>query len=168
MNCKQAEKFILRYLDGRLDRAQKDKLEGHLEECPDCRKNKTECRLLIQTLGQSPKPEVKPYFWERLQPKLKIRKRYEPWIVWKQWGMRAIPVSLLIIIFLSAALFFLSPSREEVELSQAFSQSGLLLLQNQSPFQETTTLLETGETEDKNMMLIFTSLEDKNGTRRDF
>ncbi len=168
MNCKKVEKFILRAFDGRLPEDEKKELEQHLKRCPRCWKLQEEYQLILDTLRKEDFPEPKPYFWERLQPKLKEGKKYEPWMVWKQWGMRAIPVSLLIIIFLSAALLFFSPPREEVEISQSFSQSGLLLLQNQSPFQETTTLLETGRTEDKNMMLIFTSLEDKNGTRRDF
>ena len=168
MNCKKVEKLILRAFDGRLHEDEKKELEAHLKQCPQCSTLQEEYLLILDTLRKEDFPEPKPYFWERLQPKLKEGKKYEPWMVWKQWGMRAIPVSLLIIIFLSATLLIFSPPREEVELSQAFSQSGLLLLQNQSPLQETTALFETGGTEDKNMMLIFTSLEDKNGTRRDF
>ena len=168
MNCKKVEKFILRAFDGRLHENEKKELEAHLKQCPRCRTLQEEYRLILGTLRKEDFPEPKPYFWERLQPKLKEEKRYEPWMVWKQWGMRTIPVSLLVIIFLSAAIIFFSPPREEVELSQVLSQSGFLLLQNQSPLQETTALFETGGTEDKNMMLIFTSLEDKNGTRRDF
>jgi len=168
MNCKKVEKLILRAFDGRLLEDEKKELEAHLKRCPQCSMLQEEYQLILDTLRKEDFPEPKPYFWERLQPKLKEGKKYEPWMVWKQWGMRAIPVSLLVIIFLSAALLFLSPPREEVELSQVLSPSGLLLLQNQSPLQEATTLLETGGTEDKNMMLIFTSLDDKNGTRRDF
>jgi predicted anti-sigma-YlaC factor YlaD len=168
MNCKKVEKLILRAFDGRLHQGEKKELEAHLKQCPRCWALQEEYQLILDTLRKEDFPEPKPYFWERLQPKLKEEKRYEPWMVWKQWGMRAIPVSLLAIIFLSAALIFLGPPRVEMEVSQAFSQSGLLLLQNQNMFQETTDLFETGGTEDKNMMLIFTSLEDKNGTRRDF
>ncbi|MDH4257323.1 MAG: zf-HC2 domain-containing protein [Candidatus Aminicenantes bacterium] len=168
MNCKKVEKLILRAFDGRLTEDEKKELEAHLKQCPQCRTTQEEYQLILDTLRKEDFPEPKPYFLERLQPKLREVKKYEPWMVWKQWGMRAIPVSLLVIIFLSATLILFSPPREEVELSQAFSQSGLLLLQNQNLFQETTTLLETGGTEDKNMMVIFTSIDDKNGTRRDF
>jgi len=168
MDCKKFEKWILRAFDGRIRTNERRELDEHLQDCPLCSATQEEYRVILDTLKEKDFPEPKPYFWERLQPKLKEKKELEPWTVWKQWGIRAIPVSLLMILFLSAALFFLSPPQEEMELTQAFSQSGILLLQNQNPLQETTALLETGGTEDKNMMLIFTAVDENNGTRRDF
>ncbi len=167
MNCKKFEKWILRAFDGRLSDDEKKELEEHLHSCPLCSATQEEYRVILNTLKAKDFPEPKPYFWERLQPKLEKSKKFEPWILWKQWGMRTIPVSILLILFLSAALILLSPPQEEVDLSQALSQSGILLLQNQSPLQDTTALLETAGVEDKNMMIIFTVLEENNGTRRD-
>jgi hypothetical protein len=168
MNCKKFEKWILRAFDGRLRNDEKKELEEHLHSCQLCSATQEEYRAILNTLKAKDFPEPKPYFWERLQPKLEESKKDEPWMLWKQWGMRAIPVSFLLILFLSAALLLLSPPQEEVEITQVLSQSGILLLQNQNPLQETAPLLETGGIEDKNMMLIFTVLEENNGTRRDF
>ncbi len=168
MNCKKFEKWILRAFDGRLKNDKKKELEEHLRSCPHCSATQEEYRAILNTLKARDFPEPKPYFWERLQSKLEESKKVEPWMLWKQWGMRTIPASFLLILFLSAALLLLSPPQEEVELTQALSQSGILLLQNQNPLQETATLLETGGTEDKNMILIFTALDENNGTRRDF
>jgi hypothetical protein len=167
MNCKKFEKWILRAFDGRLKDDEKKELEEHLQSCPLCSATQEEYRVILNTLKTKDFPEPKPYFWERLQPKLEKSKKFEPWMLWKQWGMRTIPVSILLILFLSAALLLLGPPQEEVDLSQALSQSGILLLQNQSPLQDTTALFETAGVEDKNMMLIFTVLEENNGTRRD-
>ncbi len=167
MNCKKFEKRILRAFDGRLIDDEKKELEEHLQSCPLCSATQEEYRVILNTLKAKDFPEPKPYFWERLQAKLEKSKKVEPGVLWKQWGMRTIPVSILLILFLSAALFFLSPPQEEVDLTQALSQSGILLLQNQNPLQDTTALLETAGIEDKNMMLIFTVLEENNGTRRD-
>ncbi|MGD2245297.1 MAG: hypothetical protein PVI11_01990 [Candidatus Aminicenantes bacterium] len=168
MNCKKFEKRILRAFDERLRDDEKKELEEHLHSCPLCSATQEEYRAILNTLKTKDFPEPKPYFWERLQSKLEKSKKVEPWMLWKQWGMRAIPVSLLLILFLSAALLLLSPPEEEVELTKVFSQSGILLLEDQSPLQETTALLETAGIEDKNMILIFTALEENNGTRRDF
>ncbi len=167
MNCKKFEKRILRAFDGRLIDDEKKELEEHLQSCPLCSATQEEYRVILNTLKAKDFPEPKPYFWERLQAKLEKSKKVEPGVLWKQWGMRTIPVSILLILFLSAALFLLSPPQEEVDLTQALSQSGILLLQNQNPLQDTTALLETAGIEDKNMMLIFTVLEENNGTRRD-
>ena len=168
MNCKKYEKWILRAFDGRLKNDEKKKLEEHLRSCPLCSATQEEYRAILNTLKAKDFPEPKPYFWERLQPKLEKSKKFEPWMLWKQWGMRTIPVSILLILFLSAALLLISPPQEEVELTQALSQSGILLLENQNPLQDTTALFETAGVEDKNMMLIFTVLEENNGTRSDF
>jgi hypothetical protein len=43
----------------------------------------------------------------------------------------------------------------------------MLLFQNSNPIQETKALLEAEKIEDRNMMIIFTSLEEKNDSRRD-
>ncbi len=167
MNCKKFEKWILRAFDGRLKDGEKKELEEHMHSCPLCSVTQEEYRVIFNTLKAKDFPEPKPYFWERLQSKLEERKNVEPWILWKKWGMRAIPVSFLLIFFMSAAILLFSPPQEEVELTQDLSQSGILLLQNQNPLQDTTALLETAGIEDKNMMLIFTVLEENNGTRRD-
>jgi len=81
--------------------------------------------------------------------------------MWKQWGLKAIPLSLLLVLFLASAIFVLGPQpREE------FSQSGVLLFEDQSSLQDTGTILDEEGVEDKNMMLIFASLEEQPGSRR--
>ena len=101
----------------------------------------------------------KPYFWERLKPRLKDSRPYGIWPLWKQWGIRTIPLSLAIIFFALIVTALLPPADHEL------SQSGILL-RNQNPFQETMPLLGEEEVENPNMILLFTSLDEKNGTRR--
>jgi hypothetical protein len=167
MNCKKFEKWILLAFDGRLRNDEMKELGEHIQSCPLCSATQEEYRAILNTLKAKDFPQPKPYFWERLQSKLEERRKVEPWLLWKQWGMRTIPVTFLLILLLSAALLLLSPPQEEGDLTQALSQSGILLLENQNPLLETAALLETGGIEDKNMILIFTVLEENNGTRRD-
>jgi hypothetical protein len=75
--------------------------------------------------------------------------------------MRAIPLSLLLIVLLTTALVFSFLHRNE-----ELSQSGILFFRNSNPIQETKALLEAEKIEDRNMMIIFTSLEGKNDSRR--
>lgn len=161
MKCKKAEKLLLRSFDGILKIEEKDKLERHIKICLLCQRKKKDYQSILEALKEKDFPEARPYFWERLQPKLKERKKYEPLLLWKQWGMKTIPLSLLMIILLTIVLIF-SFQRKNEELSQ----SGILLFQNANPIQEAKIFLEEGGIENKNMMVIFSSLEEKNGVRR--
>lgn len=163
MNCKKTEKLLLKSFDGLLRNEETQKFERHLERCPRCQTKKEQYQAIRRALKEKDYLEPKPYFWERLQPRLKERKKYEPWSLWKRWSIRAIPLSLLIVIVLAATLIFLVPAKKE-----ELSESGVLLLRNLNPFQETRTLLEAESIENKNMMLIFTAMEERNGERRYF
>ena len=161
MKCKKVERFISRSFDGLLKKEEKEELEEHLKSCPLCQTKREEYQSLLKALKEKDLPEAKPYFWERLQPKLKERKRYQPWSLWKQWGIRAIPLSMLVVILLATVIvLFLPPEDEKLSQSEAF------LLRNLNPLQETNTLLEEEGLENKNMMLIFTAMEENNGARR--
>jgi len=167
MKCKKAERMILRSLDGLLSNEEMTLLEGHIRSCPACQTKKEEYQGILDALKEEEFPEPKPYFWERLQFKLNERKRYEPLSLWKQWGLRAIPISFLIVVLLATAILLFMPPKEE-ELAPSLSQSGILLFQNTNPLQETQPILEQEGAENKSMMLIFTSLAEKNGIRRQF
>lgn len=163
MKCKKAEQWILRSFDKKLTKEKQKKLNQHLQVCSSCQQKQGEYQSLLHTLRHEPLPHPKPYFWERLKPKLLQQKRYEPWSLWEKWGLRAVPLSLLIVALLAAVVIFLLPQKQ-----QTLSESEILLIQNQIPFQQTRALLEEEGWEEKNLRLIFTSLEeqDKNGIRR--
>lgn len=160
MNCKKAERLFLRAQDGLLNEAEKRALEKHIDNCPLCRQNRELYRTIFDVLEKTDFPEPKPYFWERLKPRLKEQKLFEPWQAWKQWGLRAIPLSLILVLLLASAVLILGP-----QPSEEFSQSGVLLFEDTSPFQDTETILGQEGVEDKNMMLIFASLEEQPGSR---
>jgi hypothetical protein len=161
MKCHKTDTFLSKSLDGRLTDKEKDALEEHLENCSSCRKKRNEYVFIVQTLGADDFPEVNPYFWERLQPKLKENKKYAFWSEWKQWSLRAAPVSIFAVValVLGLALFFPQPVDE-------LSQTGDLLLRDNLPLPETVTLLEAETGENKSMQLIFMAMEEKPDLRR--
>jgi len=161
MKCKEIEKLISRYFDGVLTVEEKEKFETHLESCSSCQAKRQEYDAILKTLRKEEFPETKPYFWERLQPKLKERQKYMPLTLWKRWSIRAIPISVVIVLLLTAAFLIFLPEKK-VQLSQTEA----LLLRELNPLQEANTLLEEENIENKNMMLIFTSLEEENPERR--
>ena len=163
MKCKKAETFISKSLDGLLTDKENEALEEHLEGCSSCREKKDEYVFITETLGDDDFPEVRPYFWERLQPRLKQNKKYAFWSEWKQWSMRAVPASIIIVAFLILGLtVFFPPSADEL------SQTGDLLLLNNPPLPETVTLLEAESGENKSIQLIFMAMEESPDLRRYF
>lgn len=160
MKCKKVERFIIRSFDDLLKEQEKNELKKHLESCALCQTKIEEYQGILDALKEKDFPEPKPYFWERLKPKLEERKKYDPWSLWKQWAIRAIPASMvLVILFAAALILFIPPQKEELSQSE-------VLLRNLDPLQEATILLEEEKVEDKNMMLIFTAMEEKNSTGR--
>ncbi len=162
MRCKKAEKLLSRSWDDRLNPVEKGELERHLSECSSCQALEKEYRSFMLTLRDDTFPEPQPYFWERLEPRLKESQPFTLWALWKQWGLRAIPLSLAVILFFTlTATFLLPPANEEIIFSRTES-----LLQDENPFQESLPLL-TGEALDNpNMELIFMAMDETGDIRR--
>ncbi len=163
MKCKRAETFLSRSLDGLLAGEEKTALEKHLEGCSSCKKKRDEYVFIAETLGKKDFPEINPYFWERLQPRLKERKKYTFWSEWKQWSLRAVQFSIIAVFALALGLALFLP-----QPTDALSQTGDLLLGNNPPLPETVTLLDAETGENKSMQLIFMAMEEKPDLRRYF
>ncbi len=159
MRCKTAEKWILRSLDLPLDEEQEQALAAHRRECAACHALEEEYFSLRQTLQSEDFPAPNPYFWERLQPRLAEAGRPGLQALWKQLGLRAMPCSLAVIVFVVlAATFLISPEPAEL------SQSGMLL-RDQNPFQD--SLLPAEDVQgNPNMALLFSSLDEDGSLRR--
>lgn len=159
MKCTEAEKLISKSLDGLLTDEEKDALEKHLRGCPACQKTSKEYAFMMETLRNPEFPEEKPYFWERLQPRLKEQRAFYPWPLWKRWSIRAVPLSFIAVaaIALGLTLFLPQPADE-------LSQTGDLLLRNRLSLPEPINLLEEEGNENKSIQLIFMAMEEKKNT----
>lgn len=160
MNCKKIESWILRSFDNRLNQEEQKKLEEHIKSCPVCQERREEYHATIGLLRQEKTQEPKPYFWERVQAKIKERKGQPFWASIKQWSLRAVPVSLIFVLVMTVAIILFFPAQDE-----ELSQSEALLLRNLNPLEETQLLFDE-KLENQNMMLIFSSLEEQNNIRR--
>ncbi len=159
MNCRKAEKLLLRSIDGRLEGRGRDLLAKHLEACPACRKAEKEYRAMFGLLKDGRAAEPLPGFWDRLEPRLREETEIAPLLFWERWNLRAIPVFLTLVILLGGVLFFAPQAREQ-------SQSATLLLENRDPLSETQALFDTEKPETRTMMLLFASLDEKSPARR--
>ncbi len=159
MNCRKAEKRLLRSLDGRLAGPEAEALGKHLETCPACRRAATEYRSMLALLRDRSEAEPMPRFWERLEPRLREEKEIMPLLVWERWSLRAIPAFLALVGIIGGFLFFTPPAAE-------MSPSAALLLQNQDPLSDTHALFEADRSETRTLMLMFASLDEKTPLRR--
>ncbi len=159
MNCRKAEQWLLRSVDGRLDERAQDLLAKHLEACPACRKAEREYRIMFSVLkdGRDTTPPAR--FWERLEPRLREETELVPLLFWERWNLRAIPVFLALVVLLGGVLLFAPKSGE-------LSQSAALLLEDRDPLSETTALFNADKPETQTMMLMFASLDREPSVRR--
>lgn len=160
MGCKKAEKWILRSLDGRLDERSAGLLAEHLEGCPSCRKAEAEYRSMLSLLRNGKDSAPLPRFWERLEPRLREETELAPFLFWERWNLRAIPIFLALVAVAGAALF-LTP-----QASGGLTASEALLLENANPIPVAQQLFDVEKPDDRNMMLIFASLEERATGRR--
>lgn len=166
MRCKKAEKLILKSFDHKIKDWEKSELEAHIALCPHCFDMKREYEDILKVLSASPFPEPKPYFWERLRPRLNESSAgILPF--WKLWAIKLVPAAVSIVVLLAAGLTFFKPD-QSFSLQDEMSKTEILLLQDLNPFQETRSVFEAENSETKNMILIFTSLEENNSVRRYF
>ena len=159
MNCRKAEKCLLRSLDGRLDERAQGLLGKHLESCPACRKAEKEYRSVFALLRDGRDAAPLPRFWERLEPRLREETELVPLLFWERWSLRAIPVFLALVILIGGFLLFTPPARE-------LSQSATLLLEDRDLLSETQSIFEADKAETRTMMLMFASLDEKTPVRR--
>lgn len=158
MNCRKAETWLLRSVDGRLDERARGLLAKHLEACPACRKTEREYRIMFSALRGGHDAAPLPRFWERLEPRLREETGLVPLLFWERWNLRAIPVFLALVALLGGFLVFAPKSAE-------LSQSAALLLENRDPLSETTALFNADKPETRTMMLMFASLDEKTPLR---
>jgi len=155
MNCRTAERWLLRRHDRRLSPDKEQELDTHLRVCPVCSTREDGYRALFADLGRETAPPPRPLFWERLEARIVEKERENGWGLVRLFCRRAIPVSLALSALVLAAVLLFSPAREA-----QFSSSESLLLRDDNPLVETRILLDNNKLEDKNMMLIFASAED--------
>jgi hypothetical protein len=161
MDCKKAERFLLRSYDTPSGPEEKAELQGHLEKCPACRKKDVEYRTILGLLRPGSVPEPLPYFRERLLARIREKEKEIPGLFGLKLAHRAVAFCLA-VFFVFGVGILLFPPEETPELSQAER----LFLQNENPLTETASLLNQNRAEDKNMMLIFASVDDRKAGRR--
>lgn len=159
MNCRRAEKSLLKSLDGRLDGRAAGLLAEHLEACPACRKAAAQYRSMLALLRDGRSAEPLPRFWERLEPRLREETEIVPLLFWERWSLRAIPVFLALVVLIGGVLY-VTPQAGEMTRSEA------LLLENADPISETNQIFAPDKSETRTMMLMFASLDDKTPLRR--
>jgi predicted anti-sigma-YlaC factor YlaD len=161
MDCKEAERLLLRSLDERLASEEAALLQGHLQECPSCRKKSEEYQTILRLVRPQSTPEPLPYFQERFLARLREREKSASALVWVKWAHGAVAFSLAAFLVFGAGILLVRP-QEPRELSQ----TERFLLLDENPLGEAASILDQKKAEDKNMMLIFASVGDQEVSRR--
>lgn len=70
MECKYVENKIIDYLEGKISGVDREKFEGHLQECEKCRLVMNNVSSAWNSLTSSMKLELSPYFWSKLHNRI--------------------------------------------------------------------------------------------------
>ncbi|MFW6124131.1 MAG: anti-sigma factor family protein [Acidobacteriota bacterium] len=66
MNCKQIEKFLSPYLENNLSQEEKNLVENHLRQCPQCSELLSYMRQAKKSLAEIPEIDVSPSLMKKL------------------------------------------------------------------------------------------------------
>jgi len=154
MDCKSAERLLLRSFDGPVEDGQQAALRDHLAGCPACRAKASQYGLIRDVLKGSADPGPLPYFLERVLARLREQERQPPFRLWLIWAHRAAAFSLAAFILFGAGVLLFKP-QEPLELTQVET----LFLRNENPLSDAASVLDQTRAEDKSMMLIFASAD---------
>ena len=105
MNCETVKEMLWAYLEQELTAEETVKIEEHLKNCDDCRKELKLQKELMDSLQTLPEAELPEGYHAELMQKLRaeaapnvvpfpVKKKKQP--MWKQWGMVAAAVLVVV------------------------------------------------------------------------
>jgi len=114
--CRQ-ERFLAAYLDQELPVSLRTGMEGHLDECADCRRNLAAQEEMRNWLLSCPTPAHSPAYWQAFEARLRERRKGQQpgrtgsWpVAWRA----AIALVMLFVLSLGVATGSVSPSKAEI------------------------------------------------------
>ena len=112
MNCERYTPLISAALDGALTQEERELLEAHLRQCPDCRALMEQLMAqdqLLEELNEEPPARLKSRVMEQVHTHPR-RARPAQRSLWKRWG--ALAAALVLVVAGSTALPPLPDSSE--------------------------------------------------------
>ncbi len=118
MNCKNVNKNLIGYIEQAIPSKLQEEMEKHFNECTVCKELYVNVLATYTVYDNRLIPEVNPFFYTRLEQKLKTKTLREvtfvPNIIWK---LR--PIAVIILIFIGINMGIL--------IGKSFSGSGITL-----------------------------------------
>ncbi|MCX5976055.1 MAG: PEGA domain-containing protein [Coprothermobacterota bacterium] len=114
--CRQ-ERFLAAYLDQELCSSARARVEEHLAECADCRRNLAEQEEMRDWLVSCHTPAHSPAYWQAFEARLRERRRgRQPGRVgsWPVAWRAAVALVMLFVLSFGVATGSVSPSKAEI------------------------------------------------------
>ena len=95
--CEQVSGLLRASIEGTLPAASRERLDGHLRECPSCRHTLADQLAIRKALGELGFATVAPDFAARVRDRVASR----PWLEvvnWRIWTLRLAPLAALLAL----------------------------------------------------------------------
>ncbi len=106
MKCSQINKELIAYIDGELERKKRDKVDGHLAQCAECRRKLTALRKIYLPAHGIKRAEPSPFLWTRIYSRIQTEEKMPLWRVRFNELIPQITLSAVVMaLFFTAILF---------------------------------------------------------------
>ncbi len=114
MRCKDVKKLISLYIDGELSFEKRIKLERHINNCPFCRRELEDLKIIIKEIHNLPKIEPPINFidnlWYRYQEERTVQRNYK-----RIFFILGLTFALIFIFLLSQKIWIQKSKSQELQ-----------------------------------------------------
>ncbi len=128
MKCRDVEKMLSAYSDGESSAEKMTLIEAHVRSCASCSRILEENRILWKTLGESPSAKASPFFYARLQARLRAEENAPRPAAWTERFL--IPASAVAIAVLGFWLGTIAGGSGDAQKQETAAQKQETAVQN--------------------------------------
>jgi predicted anti-sigma-YlaC factor YlaD len=125
MNCKQVQNKLIFLIEGDLNSNESGIINGHLENCEDCRYLFNRLESSLAFIEKDKQTEINPFFFTRVmagiakQPKQNI---FISWLYRKQYSIQVAVYSLLVVLAITVG-HYLGKDKMTIDMESVSQKS---------------------------------------------
>lgn len=128
MKCSQINKELIAYIDGELESKKREKIDGHLAQCAECRRKLATLRKIYLPAHEIKRTKPSPFLWDRIYALICSEEKAPLWQIRFKESIPQIAMSAAVMVLFFAAILlgiYLGSSSFSGSFSQQQLTSGI-------------------------------------------